>query len=153
MGSLSSYLKKKCFLFDDDLHVFSGRHPFNSWEGGVRSVRCSWTAQQHGVLQVGVFQNVTHLEIHGVEQWTLQTSQASINGEAPLRHRGVENTQTMSTLAGISFCPRLLCQNFLPPFSISGPFVTSWPQYMHPDSRLKPGLNSSPLIKKCEQGN
>lgn len=51
---------------------------FSSWGDGVGSIRCFWTAQQHGVLQVGVSLNVTHLEIHGVEQWTFQTGQASI---------------------------------------------------------------------------
>lgn len=53
-------------------------HQFISWEDGVGCFRCLWTAQQHGVLQVGVSLNVTHLEIHGVEQWTFQTSRASI---------------------------------------------------------------------------
>lgn len=79
VGSLFPLVKKggvRC-LFKADLHVHYGRHQFNSWEDGVRSVRCLWTAQQHGVLQVGVSLNMTHLEIHGVEQWTFQTSKVS----------------------------------------------------------------------------
>lgn len=112
----------KRFLFEEYLHTL-WKTQFNSWEDGVRSVRCLWTAQQHGVLQVGVSQNVTHLEIHGVEQWTFQTSKVSIKwGERlPLHHRWLENTQPTSTLAQIRFCPLSSLSEFPHPFSISGP--------------------------------
>lgn len=106
---------KSKFSFEGGVLTHYGWCQFSSWGDGVGSVRCLWTAQQHGVLQVGVSLNVTHLEIHGVEQWTFQTGQASIKwGGSPLHHRWLKNTQPAPTLTQVSFC-HLSSLSELPP--------------------------------------
>ena len=126
MGDLFPFVERGRvrFLFKEDMHVHYGRHQFNSWEDGFRSVRCLWTAQQHGVLQVGVSLNVTHLEIHGVEQWTFQTSKSPKSEGSSSSPPLVAEHRTTPTLAQFSFCPLpYIYQNLLHPFPISGPIL------------------------------